>query len=78
MKIYEVIADKRSEFCFSCPLNDFITKAKHLDCGVMKIVMDGEIGWKVAGRVPDDRCLIKTIDKKIRNKMIEMVFKANE
>lgn len=58
MKIKRIIVDRKPDFCAECPIkNSGIRTLEKDECGKMKTVIDGE--WKVAGKAPDERCLLE-------------------
>lgn len=63
IKILGVIADKKPMFCCECPLNATAVKIEKAECGEVKTVLDGGPGWRVGGKVPDNRCLIITAEE---------------
>lgn len=62
IKIYKVIADKKPMFCMECPLNNSCVKID-MECGEIKTVLDEGSGWKTGGKMPDNRCLIMTVEE---------------
>lgn len=66
--VFRIIADKKPMFCCECPLNTTAVKIEKAECGKIDTVLDGDPGWKVGGKVPDNRCLITTIEEMENNK----------